>query len=1858
MMKMLGLTFLAAAACCAPGVLQSAPPAAVQMFPPEGEIQPGSTFEFRFASPMVDRENLGPAAESPVVFSPALDGSFTWLSTRSGVFAPAGPLPLGATWEAQMRSGLKTADGKPLAGKFAARLFTPAFGVSGISRGVWDDEQVSPAVEVKLAFNLPVAPEAGFFNFIDSAGRKIPANVRLIEANDYFSVPPEGEDWGLRWRFLRDPAARTEGADALLASRLFITPSIPLPAAAGWKLVVAAGLPTQDGQTKLAEPYQLALGTVQPFTLKRIEAGNYINSGPTLELEFSSALAPDITAENAAQFFQITPEPPGLTWEVDYGSAVARGQFSLGQDYTLGLGAGVCSSMGQAFEGAREQTVRFGPVAPRLYLPELTMAQILGGRRQMPVRSVNLASLHVKATLLPPEQAAFALSTFRTNAWKYSEEDPIPTESLSGHVLCDETIALPDPAVDRKQTTDLDWTKLLGGKKAGLILLQVQGQPLPGIEGKTPAAQALVQLTDLGILWQKAGPSVRAHVFSTASARAVANASAQMFDAEFKPVASGTTDAEGNAMLTYEETPAWLVVQAGDDLSVLPMGPEAETLRMGDWYSSNWAAGSAAAEEIRALMFTDRPLYQPGETAHVKGLVRRLEKQGLAFAPEKEFNLIVLNPEFNEVSRSKVTTDAQGAFDTDLTLPVTPLGNYTLRLVAEEGDFSASTSFLIAEYQPDAFEVSLDVPEESAAGAGGLRALVDGRYFFGGNLTGAEVRWTLRYFRESFNPPGFDGFQFIGEEEEEARPLTLRGEGTIKAGQPLAIEPVLPTPKLAPSRGVLTAEVTDLNQQTVSATAEFTREASDFYLGVARPAERVVRVGDEVPLQFIAVQPDAVPLAEPIDVIVSVLRSRHNVVRVQGAGGAMTFRHETIEEPRWVQNALTVVPVETKEGWSAGEHASLRYKATGLGHHIVRVAARDAAGNEVVTESSFYVDGPGETVWDYDSAYEIKLVPDKESYRPGETARILVQTPISGEGFVSIVRGDQILRELRVPLTGNAPVIEVPLSEADAPDVHVTLVLLRGAESSPRKFPAPEFRFGECLLPVEQPSAHLAVAVEPAKASVQPGEEIATTITVTDDRGQPVPQAGVTFYAVDDGVLALTGFDRPDPSEVFLAPAANRVLTGLSLEQFLPEDPEDLQFANKGYLIGGGGDGGPLALRENFPGTACWLPSLVTGADGKVTARFTAPDALTRYRLVAVAVSGPLASGSAESSVNIARPLMILPSLGQFANAGDRLIARAVVRNETGTNGRVEVALSSPLGQEKMSLDIPQGESRVADFPLTFSEPGSMDLEWTATMPAGNQTFADRVKTILPVRSPMLQLRETYFSSLDGKSNDLLADINPQLSEGRGEVAVTVANTRLASLGGLARFLAEYPYGCAEQTTSALVPWLVMPVLGPLLPDFAREPEEIRRVTADTVAGLFKFQTPEGGLAFWPGGRETSPFASAWAAIVVSRAVAQGITPPAGWSRLLEDLAKSLRGLSPNESTPRLAERVFAAYALALAGRPEVSYHEELFRRRAELPAEARCVLALAIMEAKGPREMVATLLREDKSAPPDVSPYGGAARDRAIRLMAWVNHQPKNNEVARLLAEVLALGPQNRDGTTQSAAWTLMALADYYTKVEQPNASNRTAQGTILSGAATTPFAVDKKTPAFRQTFPLNPPPPAATLQVNNPSSVPLYGETRFAVYPPLGEQPPQDRGFTVSRSYRKIGADGSMQPADGLRVGDRIVVTVRVETSRPAFFVAIDDPLPSILEAVNPDFVSRESGEAGASTPWEVSHREMRSDRVVFFCDTLPAGAFTFSYLARVRMAGEAAAGATKAEAMYRPERFGLGTISRLTSKPADVP
>lgn len=1878
-MRRFSCSLLALASLLSTGI--AAPPM-VEILSESDVMEPGSTLEFRFGVPMIDSGQVGPAAGTgPLKITPDVLGQFTWLSTRSGVFVPNGPLPLGLNATIELEKGLKAADGKPLKSDFQYAVSTPSFGVVYMNRNA-ESSDLQPNVNVILAYNADVelSSAESAFVFKGSDGSSIPAAVRYATGEDYIFLPPNRQPWAERWDALTNPKGPEDDFDSSsdrelpIKSRLVISPSTLLEPGPTWSLVSTSAVKSSGPSDASAAPFSLDLGSVVPFELTSIATTSYLNSGRAVTLQFSHPLAPDITPETAAKFFLVSPPVEDLFFEVQWKDLVARGSFDMGTEYTITVGPDVIAENGLLFAGDRDREFKFSPIAPRLYLPEITGHQILGGKREFPVLSVNLEAIQVTAKLVAPAdvpQAIEAFRDYRRTDWNADEPDEIfqalPTDAIKGSVLIDEKIDL-GSGVDQRASTDLDWEKILGGVKAGTIFVTVEGIPLPGVGGRAPAAQALIQLTDLGILWKQVADQIRVSVFSMATGKPINDAKLELLDREFADIADAQTGSDGLAEIRYPTEPAWLSIQAGADSHVIRIGPEGIELPTSAFglpvFYRSWDPKPDSQDNLRILLFTDRPLYKPGETVHVKGILREVVGNELKPAAGRKGRLNLSGPRGNLVSQTTVETDDRGAFDTEVFPGIGSQGRYRINLEMEKGsvawwDQSPSCEIEVTSYQPDAFEVAVDLPKRIQAGAPAPEASVTAGYFFGSPLTKAELKWTLELRETQFSPDGFENFDF-GVFEYGTKPFTTSGEGVLSGTDPFLIKPAFPRITNSPRDGTLTVEVTDINQQTVSATRRFIEDASDFYLGIENTGGQVTKAGAPVSVRAIAVTPEGKPLDKTIPIKAELIQIRYEVVRVQGAGQAISFRNETFEEPVAEATGNTIQPRRQGLEWVGDDAASLTLTPPEPGQYQIRATATDAEGREVVSVSSLYVSGDGDVAWDIRNASQVDLIPDKSEYRVGETARVLIKTPISGTAQITIESGDQILREQTVELEGNAPEIEVPIEAGDAPNIFVSLMLIRGADESTLQFKMPTTRYGLCMLNVANPGTELTVDVEPAAKSVLPGEKVSTTITVLDDSGKPVRDASVTFYAIDDGVVSLVGYERPMPGPIFNALIPLRVRTGLSLFHLMPENPEDLVFENKGYLIGGGGMDGPgLKLRENFPGTACWFPDLRTNAEGEVVATFDAPDALTRYRLVAVAHEGANRFGSGESAISIAKPLMLLPSLGQFANVGDSIRARAVVRNQTGTDGtvRVDVTLSPgtvPDGETSVSVDIPNGESAAVDIPVTLRGVGLAEWTWAATMEAGSTKFEDRVKSTLEVGTPMVILRETYLSDLSEADNDLTEGVNPQLLEGTGDVSVTVSNTRLASLRSGATYLLEYPYGCAEQTVSALIPWIAAPNLGEILPGLPTDEKEIENTVTAGLAKLFSMQTPDGGIAFWPGGTTPSLFASAWAGVAMALLQEQGVVLPPEWEQLAQYLSRSLRSDDQGRFNASSDDRALAAYALSLADRSEPAYHEQLISENANLSADSRALVALAILQSGGDQAAAISLLNPKNPGFESVSPFGSISRDRAIHLLAWCAANPKSPEVAKLTQELLASRANGRWPNTQDNAWALLALSKYFVEVEKPKRSAKPTKGTIQFQGEDSDFTVSNDVPSAFRAYTFDPQKNADApdfLKVTNPAKAQLYGETQFVVAPPLGNQPRQDRGYSVSRGYQKIGDGGTLEPAENLTVGDRILVTLRIDARLPGYYVAIDDPLPAVFEPVNPSFQSRVVGGATTSDG-PADFREMLPDRVRFFCDRLPPGTFTFQYLARVRAAGEATAPATMVEEMYRPDRFGLGELTKVSS------
>lgn len=1871
------------AGCSGPGEISQG----VQLVLSPSTIEATTTFELRFDEPVVASEAVGAAhAPSPLVIEPALPGSFRWLSQRSGVFVPDVPPRLGTVYRLRLSPSWRPSDGASGRARLDRLVRTPGLALIEPSQLAFNRDDAPAMPEVKAVFNAPVsaAAMARQVRFRSPDGGEIPADIRQATLRELFGYrqpiawPEAARVIPLTWdqRFevgRRNPTNApaglllepSRGVDSPVAHAVVILPARALPVGRQWELVLDAGLPSRDRDLRLAATERWLIGDVTAFEVKRIEQDTGLNSGRKVRIELSKPLPPDLAASNVLDWISIDPAVPHLSVDAAWYQIRLRGDFALGTPYRVKVRAGLPGMLGATLARQREAEVSFKPLPPRLYFPDFTPDQLVDGRRELPLLVLNASRVEVKAKQIEPTAIVHALRGYRS----YLVSDPrarqagedyngIDYELLPGRTVFTNTFTLTN-RVDEATRLPLRWDDLLGPGRRGLVFVEAEcareGTNGPGVVG----TQTLVQLTDLGLAWKQAPGETLVYVFSHRTGQGVAAAQVRLTSDENETLVTGVTDATGVARLAQGTNAVWVVAQTSEDTRAANL--RENPLSAGS-FGVSWdqlASGPRTVE--RGLLFTDRPVYRPGEQLHGKAILRRWRGGELEVPHGAALRLSASDARDREFWRTNLTVSSNGSAGFEFTLPGFSQGGYHVKLMWGEVEFRHD--FLVRDYRPNAFELQLKArpvyaPEEA------VEVEVGARYLLGQPLSWAAVDWSLQVSQEDFAPEGFSGFSFGGVSDprgDRSTGGTVAGHADYRAGTNLVLRPVLPGLELSPSprRGRLLVEVTDLNQQTLTQPLEFLQHSSAFYLGLVRPSS-VVAVGDSVPVTVVAVGANGHPWTNAVTAEVRLERVEWRTLRVESAGRVTGYRYEPEVTLVDEQPIRAVTPVRQGDRWGAEPTAdTTRIAVKEPGQYRLTARTRDAGGHAVASQIGFYVHGSAKLAWDYRNETQLELIPDAPRYEPGQAARLLVKAPFDGDALVTVER-EGVRRVQRAALHGNAPVITVPIEAGDAPNVFVSVLLIRGSAGSPHRAAVPEFALGYSRLAVDAAQRRLQVVTR-CEAEYRPGAQVQAAVEVRNADGQPVPGAEVTLFAVDEGVLSLTGFDTPDPFALFFAGEPLAVETGLTLPRLLPEDPLRLHFQNKGYLVGGGGRTGP---RVNFRACAYWNGDLITDTEGRVRAQFTAPDNLTRYRLMAVAHAGNVGFGAGAGSFEINKPLMIEPAVPGFARLGDRLVARAVVLNRTDNPREIEARLrldataelaSGPAGMREASgrLRLGAQSSATFDVPVTMVTVGAGEWSWNVEpVPgAGSAVDADAVKSPVRVDYPSPLLREVHLARVQTVETNLMASANPQLLEGAGSATVQVATSRLVELGEAAAQLRHYPYGCVEQTTSALLPWLVLDGPGARWLTGTNGADEAPRVIAHGVERLFGMQTQSGGLSYWPGGGEPMLWGSAYATLALRLAAQRGVKLPAtAYEALLRYLQEQLKGTGADQSRGTgLSDRCLAAFALALSQRPEATACEYLFEQRARLPESARAWLALAFLEGGGATNRAAELL-DTRSMSRDVEAdyFSGRASVAGARLLAWLRLQPGSSEIDRTVAELGQSISEGHWGSTQGNAWSLWALADYARRVEKPFMPTT---GVLRLAERTERLDLSEDRPRQDWAFSWNGSPPAvvAHLRAEGPST--LFVQTTIEARPRIWEQPRQDRGYRLERAYARLNEANLLEPGASWRVGDRVLVTLTLEARDAAHYVVVDDPLPCLLEAVNPEFRSQETAGVGeVAMDWVSTRHELRSDRAVFFCNHLSGGTYTLRYLARVRAAGSAAAPAAKVEEMYHPERFGLSATGRV--------
>ncbi|HEX7023414.1 MAG TPA: alpha-2-macroglobulin family protein, partial [Gemmatimonadales bacterium] len=624
------------------------------------------------------------------------------------------------------------------------------------------------------------------------------------------------------------------------------------------------------------------------------------------------------------------------------------------------------------------------------------------------------------------------------------------------------------------------------------------------------------------------------------------------------------------------------------------------------------------------------------------------------------------------------------------------------------------------------------------------------------------------------------------------------------------------------------------------------------------------------------------------------------------------------------------------------------------GSYSVELRARDRGGRTVLTSLFRWATGPGWVPWSDESQFKMDVIPDRTRYAIGDTATVLFASPFTNaEAWITVER-EGLLEQRRLRIADGATTLKFPITEAWAPNAFISIVVARGRSAPPGPLDdpgRPTIRVGYAAVRVTPERKRLSVTIQADQAEYRPAQKARFALQVRQQEGTGV-RSEVTLWAVDEGVLALTGYATPDPLDLLYRARGLGLRLGSNLVSVAPQVPAGDKGRNPG---GGGGEGNAEVLRSRFRTTAFFLGSVVTDSAGRGSATVTLPDNLTTFRVMAVAVTAGDRFGNGQSPLLVTRPLLARAALPRFVRPGDRFTAGVVVNHRLGGTPTVRVTAQSQgarLGGEAgKTVTLEAGRGRETRFDFTAGPADSASFRFDVR----GARDSDAVQVKIPVRPPMRSAATVIAGVLRDTAGAVFV-LPAGLDLARSRLTLSVGSSPVALLKSYVSYYRIYPYFCSEQVASSLMPMLALFRARRLAGAEAGDTVALRREIAAAIEILVRRQRPNGGVGLWSAEDWTSPWLTTHAGSVLLEARELGLpVSPAVLNGIGDYLRESLKqdqppalavALGENQVRARLTERLAVAEYLSRAGRRDRALENDLVRAAGLLSPESRLVLA------------------------------------------------------------------------------------------------------------------------------------------------------------------------------------------------------------------------------------------------------------------------------------------------------------------------
>ncbi|MES2441627.1 MAG: MG2 domain-containing protein [Pseudomonadota bacterium] len=1863
-------------------------------------------FTVRFTQPMVA---LGdPRAASPFDVKCPVEGQGRWVDQTTFVHEFTSPLPGGVTCTFSFRDKLKSLAGYAVAGQ---STFTVDSG-GPIARAVlpnrWGNDIEEDQVFL-VAANMGVdraSVATGAYCAVDGLGEKIPVDVLPAElpgklvsdlGTDRWEVRSFLEEAGLPQTLPAAAADRAKATESLIAVKC----RRPLPPGRDVSLVWGKDIKSPTG--RLAGADQRFDFTVRkPFTARFECSRVNPQAGCSPVQEAWVRFSADVPVAQALAIRIKQPDgtelTPILTDDDKNHAFVSDVKFKapLPQAMTakLILPPGIADESGRKLSNAERfpLDIRFDEPPPLVkFAASFGILELKeGGVLPVSVRNVEAklggSQLGIPGQSLKVESDADIARWLRT----IDDADDDKSDQVKRGketVRINQTGAKPILA-GVAGASHFEFGLPSAGKefevvgipltKPGFYVVELAsprlGEALLGRKApRYVAAGALVTNMAVHFKWGREGSLVWVTALDTGAG--VGGAAVAVTDScTGQLLAKGNTDASGRLGVpaglpepeSYsscdETSPHPLMVSArkADDFS-FALTAWGEGISPGDF---DLPYGWSAQEDVFHTVF-DRALVRQGEAIHMKHIVRKPIAAGFGASPAFSGTLRLSHRGSDTQFELPLTIDANGVGESDWTAPAgAPMGDYDLQVITKTADgkdertIYTRQSFKVDEYRLPTMKASVAGPKEAAIRPTTMPLDLFVGYLSGGGASNLPVELRVGYFAGDRTPSGYDAYSFggkamaegvvpmngNGDEDESSNnlpptqtlPVTLSADGSARTS--------IDVPQGLDDGASMMVEMDyqDANGEVLTASRRIALYPSAVQLGIK--TDGWLMKNDDLRLRFVAVDTSGKPIANQA-VSVELYSREVLTARRRLIGGFYAYDNQL----KTTKLAATCSATTDSLGL-----AQCQINAGVSGEVYAVATTKDANGNVARAVRSVWLAGDDAWWFGGDNGDRMDLIPERQEYKAGETAKFQVRMPFREATALVTVEREGVLSSFVVGLSGTDPVIEVPMPGDYAPDVYVSVMAVRGRvegwslwssnmardwgvpffskdggkPTATVDLAKPSYRVGIAKVKVGWDSHRLGVAVKADKERYGARDTATVDITVKTPDGKPAATADVAFAAVDEALMQLAPNDSWDVLTAMMGDRPLSVLTSTAQMQVVGKR----HYGKKAVEAGGGGGGDLSGLnRENFQPVLLWKGKLDLDANGHAQVKVPLSDALTSFRLVAIATNGMQQFGTGEANVRTAQDLSIFSGLPPLVRTGDRFGATFTLRNGSDKPMRVTAAvkLTPAIATGKpLTVEIPAGAAVPVVWNLT-APANEGAISWSVEAKTADGKASDQI-TVAQEVAPAVPI-ETWAATILRVGDNSSVTIAPPAGAlpGRGSVDVFLTDTLAPPLQGVRDYMAGYPYGCLEQRTSKAI--------------VSGDTGAWNLIAAELPAYLDKDGFARYFTGDWPG-------SEALTAYLLSVTAEAGLPLPEGpRAKMIEAMKSVIDGRTRHEDYGDVRlQRVAAFSALARQGAATAAMLGQLGIPANEMPTEtlADYLSALgripdlangAALRAEGERILRTRLVYEGTRidlVDKDNQPWWlmGSGDTASIKLLIATLGRPGwQNDSGKMMIGVGARQARGHWDTTTANAWGTIAARKFMALYPAQAVAGITTAS--LGGQSfSRPWPLDEPQRRFSFALPVAST-PMAIAQAGGAGPW-AFVSVKAAV--PLTQ--PLYAGYKMTKTTTIVQA---YKPGQLTR-GDVVKVTITVEATAERNWVVVSDPVPAGATVIGSLGGQSQMLGAAANDNEGVSPSYVERGRDAWraYYGWVPRGSFTVSYVMRVNSAGVFSLPSTRVEAMYSPE------------------